>query len=185
MKGKLSCVVVIVGLVLATHSQSSSSQREGLEGSPDVYVSSQLDVREQIYLGLIDEIWLKTKVELACRESGIPLVEDGEVPNTMIHLDILLHVNQLTSDRKPFDFYSYTLFLRVSDEVLLYRSILEEKLTGSTWEQVKILDAFTWSQTCQGGSRLLTLQPVLTDAVNGLLDLFINDYLAANPKDSN
>ena len=80
MKTALISIIVFVSLVQIGQGQMLSRQVKSLEGTPNIYVFSDIDARNEIYLGIIDDTWLKTKVELACRKSGIAVVDTFQQP---------------------------------------------------------------------------------------------------------
>lgn len=179
MKTALISIIVFVSLVQIGQGQMLSRQVKSLEGTPNIFVFSDIDAQNEIYLGIIDETWLKTKVELACRKSGIAVVDTFQQP--MLRID--LHVMRLDTKEVFGDYYFYTISLSVVDRVAIGRAIANKIIAGEPWGNTSTVEAITWSYSYLGGSPKKYFQDEMSDSVSNLMDTFINDYLAANPKD--
>ena len=166
MKFVLNCVFVFQCLTYSATSQPLPGQSKALGGLSDIYVSSLLEADEDIYLEATSEGWLKTKVELACRTAGITVIDTIQHPIILISLKIM----QLDSHGSYVDYYFYNVSIRVIDAVFIGESLNK----GMTFS------AYTWSQAFIGGTPKKDFQDVIARGVNNLIDLFINDYLAAN-----
>ena len=179
MKTALISIIVFVSLVQIGQGQMLSRQVKSLEGTPNFFVFSDIYARNEIYLGIIDKTWLKTKVELACRKSGIAVVD--YYLQTMLRIN--LHVMRLDTKEVFGDHYFYTISLSVVDLVVMSRAVTNKIIAGEPWENTTTVEAITWSYSYLGGSPKKDFQDVMSDMVSDLMDTFINDYLAANPKD--
>ena len=128
--------------------------RESLKGLPRVLVVVEHFGNRAEDAGF-DRQTFQTDVELKLRMAGIKVTEDPDVPR------LYVNVNALHRKRNKIDGYSITLGL--IQGVLLESQV---KTLGTTW--------------LTGVVGIGTVDDVRT-SVKNLIDMFVNDWLAANP----
>lgn len=110
----------------------------------------------------------KTDVELRLRQYGVKVLSKKEQLQVSGHPCLYINVNPLI-DEKVGD-AAVSILVKLNEVVLLERNP-SISTVATTWEKGMIL--------------LLGLKKLdsVRDSVRNLVDMFINDYLAANPKD--
>jgi hypothetical protein len=156
--------VVSLMLLAASVSSAQSFQRAGLQGVNAMKVVIEDLLPETADTGLTVE-QLRADVELRLRKSGIRVVDESDAAAPWLYLQLPAFKN------KQFNFYAASVSLE-------FRRL---GTFGTGKEQVSVL-ASVWSNS------MLTVQPsrdfrtTARDIVAQIVDMFINDYLAANPK---
>ena len=146
--------------IMAARKQLDRYVLKGLPGvMPDISIGSVGDVP-----CLLTEKELQTQVELRLRHSRIKVLSETDEQYTMLPIVVVV------SPESPF--YKIEASIRLIEGVYLLRD--PKKITvATTWES---------GHSASFAKEFPTKTEIL-EVVNGLLDQFINDYLAANPKD--
>jgi hypothetical protein len=152
-------------LILGSSAYSGTLGVESLRGLNGVCVSNSLSTSPEIQMkGLLTEDQLKTNIELKLRMAGIRLFSEKELATIPGFPNFIMEVVVLPI---PFGFvYSIQCFLQQFTYLGRQPSITQM--------------AITW----RGPSLTGTSDHIGTvrDQLKNLMDMFINDYLSANPK---
>lgn len=160
----LLAALVMVLLMLPTVSHTITIKQKALVGLKGVRVDVE-DMDAQVErLGLTKD-QIKTDVELKLRKAGIRVLTDNEVFATPGMPSLYVNINTLISPELPFIVCSISAEL--IEVVKLARGF---EVTGTIWD--------IGSVGRVGTGNIRKLREYLGDIV----DKFINDYLAANPK---
>jgi hypothetical protein len=162
MKSILTIVLLSVISWNFSYAQGSGSILRGL--GPIAVVVQDIDpeaVREDFNVSVI-----KNDVELELRKAGIRVVDRSELTDASgrPYLFVVIHLVKGTLNT-----YSYHAELRFHQNASLTRS------------PDVILSVPTWSRSVTGMERANRMMSV-RDKVKEMLMVYINDYLAANPK---
>jgi hypothetical protein len=153
--------LLLVALAIATPSSLLAAggkvERRSLVGLPPIAVLVE-DVAPELATQGITASQLRVDSELRLRKSGIRVTDSESAP--------FLHVN-VTAMKATEYVWAFAVDVSLNQEVTLPRS--------PSW-----LSAITWHQA---GLSTLGLQRVgsIREHVLDYVDMFINDYLAANP----
>lgn len=139
-------------------------QRDALRGLNKISVSAMILIPEILQTGLIDEEWLRIKVELSCRSSYISVEDTLTYPQ----LQIQLQVNMIDPE-----YYVFAMSLDLVDLALPQHQLNKRKF----------YESYIWTQQIFGGHAKGDFRTNVEENVKELMDRFLNDYLAANPKD--
>jgi hypothetical protein len=155
-------------LLVATSAWASGTPFEigSLRGLKDLAIVVE-DLHPDIEQDGLDRSTIKTDVELKLRLAGIRIATFAEVPRT--GGGRYLYVNVNSTQMKELSLYAVSIRLELVQGVLLAR------------DPTTILPGRTWavsSVTCVGKNAVSSARDVIKD----LVDVFINDYLAANPR---
>jgi hypothetical protein len=166
MKTKaLTATAALVALLLLPGvSHALTDAQEALVGLKGVYVSIEKMAPQAESLGLTQD-QIKTDVELRLRKAGVLVLtieETGMVPGYPT-----FYVNIGTTIAQNRSFVPYSVILKLIERVTLARGF---KAFGAIWDTGRV-GAIDLSHITQ-----------IRGSVDDLVDIFINDYLAANPK---
>ncbi len=104
---------------------------------------------------------IKTDTELRLREAGVPVIDKGQFGSVVLRIRLAALKQEYSA--------CYSCTVSILDKCLLFR------------DQTVLVPAAIWEQGgvfFVGDQKLETVRPSITDLVNE----FVNDYLAANPK---
>lgn len=161
MRVILIFIVLLLGTALSTQAQSTSALRTV---GPIAVVIQDIDpdiVREDFTVDLI-----RTDIEVELRKAGIRVVDRTQLDDSSGRPYLFLVVNTL---KGTLNTHTYSMELRFHQNASLTRNP-DITLSISTWNRSVIGN--------ERGNRI----PLLRDKINEMLMLFINDYLAANPR---
>ena len=142
------------------------------------YVTAQIQAKERIDIGAVDESWLEAKLEKACIKSEV-FTYGGEdyVAGAVLHMNLQVIDLEKSS-------YAYHISLSAIDNLYHWRNLARAAFDQESWED-DYISAQIWSESILSESPKDSFQEVITRCVDSLTGLFVDDYLAANPKDSN
>jgi len=164
--GKLIALILVVFLLLPGVSQALTYDQWALIWLKGVMVWVKNIDPKIVPLGLTQE-QVKTDVELRLRKAGIRVLTEKECRATMGHpyLSVSISISEIkiSNDRVG---YAYGIGVNLYETVMLARGF---EAIGSIWS-VSSIGAFGKDANPIPGS------------INDIVDKFINDYLAANPK---
>jgi hypothetical protein len=149
---------------------TDSSQRtliygkETLRGLQGVYVLIENMTTDAEKNGLTTQ-QLQTDVELKLRQNGIKVLSQSELHSTDGNPYLYVMVNYQIRN----DIAIFSISLELHQEILLVRDSTKDCL------------ATTWHKGATGGAGINNIQ-FIREHVKDLVDMFINDYLAVNPK---
>jgi inhibitor of cysteine peptidase len=164
---------LVVGIFASAHSATEDSEeRSSLAGLQGIYVLVEpLPVWTEQYGLTVQET--QTQVELRLRQDGIKVLSKIESAHTVGRVFLYVNINTQKSpvymgrEECP---VSCSLALR--QDVYLARD--RAKFVGG---------AATWDMSSVGLCSANQLPKFIKTSIDNLLDQFINDYLAANPKE--
>jgi len=138
-------------------------------GKSDVLKS---DLPTNLVISGLSESTLQTQVELELRKTGINIVEDKEAPVLFVRVFIVKLVAQ--------DYYIYSVSMKLTEEVELIR---DRKIHtfSSTWPPS--IGSLLYAPRV-GADVTLGITQAIKNEVDNLIKEFCNDYLAANPKET-
>lgn len=172
MKTALLLVCLTTTGALATDAQDSNLDRATLVGLTGVGVRASLTSADPP-LGLTQDR-LQTAVELRLRRSGVRVLSGDEILSTPGYPELEMAVVVLELKRNGrLTGYSYTFTLHLLQSVVLSRDSNIRHVEGVTWGQQELNLA---TEPPDGVVRYLL------EDVESAVDGFINDYLAANPR---
>jgi hypothetical protein len=148
---------------------SREISRESLRGLPGCSVAVELLTETAKDAGLT-RVQLQTDVELRLGKAGIRVLSEKEAHETDCdsYLYVNVNTNRVTSGPA-------TGLVAGSISVCLRESVRLMDRPGI------VHSAITWEKSVLGTSEAKNLQPLVRNSVAYLVDLFANDYLAANP----
>ena len=152
----------LVHSVIMLRSKPTSDERDTLKGLHGVRVVVDLTPEVEKY-GLTKETF-RTDTELRLRQYGIKVLSLEESVGSWLYIN----VNAIVNER--LDIAAVAVEVEFRQVVLLYRD-LKTRTMGTTW-----------SNGTSGLFHVTTLKKV-RETVKDLVDEFINDYLAVNPKE--
>lgn len=185
MKKKVIATVVLLALPFLLGAESDGVQKEkerikglstkirslyGLEG---VYVLVESLNDEANQVGLTG-IQLKTDIELILRLAGINVVSEENSFELYGSPYLYFNVN-IMKDKDGL--YIYSTGLELTQTVSLHRSPKTRELLPST-----AVAASTWDVGGVGIAGRNVVQEAIRSAAKDLVNMFLNDYLTANPK---
>ena len=156
----------VLFLALTGSAQTPGQQRDSLRDLPGFRVTIEnFDEKDSALQG-VSRSQIQNDVELRLRKAGIRVLTEKEWLNSLNAPTLYVNINLMTSSA---GLYAYDVSVDIQQEVILKTS--PSRTTIAT----------TWDKAMVGalGSRNLG---DLRNSVNDLVDFFINDYLAANPK---
>ena len=159
MKGRLA--------INKTNPQTSPQpidERDTLKGLQGVYVLVEYLISEQEKFGLTKQ-QLQTDVELRLRQSGIMVLSEQEW--LLIPGEPRLYVNVNLQIYEEIGLVAFNILIELNQSVFLAR------------DPTKFCMASTW-WTALGGPIGLSKITTIRESVKDCVDIFINDYLAAN-----
>lgn len=112
---------------------------------------------------------LETDVELRLRKAGIRVLDETErlPPPGSPYLYVNVNVHRIG---KETGYWPFSIYVALSERVRLERN------------PEIVVDAATWSTGCIAAGPTDSLPRGVRDYVGDMVDIFCNDYLAANPK---
>ena len=163
----VALVVVMVSVLGAAEQRTlydvKPIQRTALVGLKGVYVLVESPKPEAQSLGLTKD-QIKTDIELRLRKAGIRMLTEKEWLGSPDYPHLSVTVAAITRAGS----YSYMLQLYLSESVTLARG---NSVMGVIWQTYRI-----------GIGNEQNTETKTQEQVGDMVDDFINDYLAANPK---
>lgn len=171
MRKQLSKIIFILIISLFIHPLIGYSQREPLKGIQGIYVSIEQLHPDAKELGITRES-LKTEVELKLRLAGIRIDNSREellklATTATPYLYVNLNIKNSTVG--GVNIYTYNISISLIDKVYIARNSM-------------YILATTWSRGVLGISTKDNGLRHIREGLKKLLDRFLNDYLAVNPK---
>jgi hypothetical protein len=158
-----AALALIMLLLIPGISSALTSDQEALVGLKGVYVLVEYIRPELERLGIIEK-QIKTDVELRLRKAGVRVLTKVEKSNTPDAATLYVKENGLITSR---GLYLFSIDVQLLQLVTLARG---SRVVGCIWIHNDI--------GIVGIDNISKIRPRLAD----LVDKFINDYLAANPK---
>jgi hypothetical protein len=154
-------------LVVTVTEARTTALRDNLKGLRGFWVVVQMDGPDLDKDHLVTPELLRTRLELKLRQAGIKIFSALEMSKTPGKPVLVLAVTARRVDAVKG--YDVSVLLGVIERVILER------------DRRRIIEAMTWKDMSFG---LIEFQSVhnIYDLVSDAADVFINDYLAANPK---
>jgi len=143
-------------------------KKEILQGLEGVFVSVE-DIRPEVEKYGLTSKALQTDTELLLRQYGIKVFTQEEMLRAQGNPRLHISVNVIIGEEEPIAAAAITVEL--TESVLLLREPIRVCLGASTWERTSVLTV--------GVNRMGDVREAVKDDVNE----FINNYLAANPKE--
>jgi len=162
-------IILLAGLLLVltvTHTHATMG-RDNLMGLRGIFVTVE-EVRPDLEKDGVTQAQLQTRVELKLRQAGIRVLTQDEWFKALAFPRLYLRITSVHDRSDPF--YAAFVSLQFMEVVKLTHDRLMPSANAIIWEQGRVLIV--------GTARLRTIY----DTVDDLMDEFINDYLAANPK---
>jgi len=143
-------------------------QREPLRGLTGVNVLVEAIESEMVKYGVPSREMVQTKVELRLRSAGIQVLTEDESIKSLgsPYLYINLNPMKLPADKGA----TYNIDINLKENVRLVRNPSMSCF------------AATWHVSCLGGASSSQITAGIQQSLDDLIDEFINDYLAVNPK---
>ena len=172
---KIKWIILITVAVLllvspCVNSEFVSDYKETLRGIKSIKVGILGSIKPEAEKFGLTKDKIQTDVELRLRMAGISVISSGEPFTTSepayLFVSISMSCNQ-------FEYFAYGVMVSVAEKVNLERNPNLSCL-GNTW----------WLQGI-GGSSGKEIERVVRNSVKDLVDEFLNDYLAVNPKQVN
>jgi len=160
--------VILIGLIIFGYSEAwgSESKRPTLLGLRGVYVLIE-NLKPNLEKDGLTREQLLTDVELKLRKAGIRVLTEEESYNTPGLPCLYARINAIKGNST---FYCVNIHVSLSQETRLERN-----------PTIKIL-SFTWDHSSIGGCDESIIKDYVRKGLGDLIDKFINDYLAVNPK---
>jgi hypothetical protein len=156
--------IILLAVALPSLSASSSLEAETIKGLSGFGVAIENFDEADKQAGF-DKRTFQAAVELKLRLAGIKVLSQEEMLSTPGMPDLYVNVNTLASgDRRS---APWALQIEVKQQVLLPH-------VARMWTT-----ATTWSQGCVGYGDVQHVR----NALDGLMDMFINDWLSVNSKE--
>jgi hypothetical protein len=155
-------ICVIVALLWAVPSFAQNVGAEELRGLTSMYV---LVEDAPAFPSLATRI--QTTVELKLRQNGIAVIPSND-SNKFHHPHLYVNITAMKVINRTN--HVYNVSIQFNRDVMIY-----EKAT----KQVTDIQAAVWTKNMVGIS---TSEDDIRDSMLDVLDVFLNDYLAANPK---
>jgi hypothetical protein len=163
----LALVVVMVSVLVAADQRTlydvKPIQRTALVGLKGVYVLVESPKPEAQSLGLTKD-QIKTNIELRLRKAGISMLTEKDWLGSPDYPHLSVTVAAITRAGS----YSYMLQLYLSEFVTLARG---NRVMGVIWQTYRI-----------GIGNEQNTETKTQEQIGDMVDEFINDYMAANPK---
>ena len=161
-------VVIIVGAIVCW--AGGKYERKSLVGIEGIWVYVE-DLNPDAKAAGLRKDLFQTDIELKLRLAGIKVLSKEEYLTTSGRPYLFLSIHVLTSNDNP-PFYAVATGLNLRQGVFLTRDL-----------KIESVDAITW---LEAGVLLLSrryLESDIRKQIKQMTDIFINDYLAANPKE--
>jgi hypothetical protein len=161
---KAALMALMALLLLLGVSHALTDQQKALVGLKGVYVYVEEMDPQAERLGLTKD-QIKTDVELRLRKAGVRVLteKEGLEPPGIPHLYVRLSITFRQSGSRV----NFLAKVALKEWVTLARGF---ETFGAIWEKI-----------CYGSKETRDIREIRKD-VDDLIDYFINDYLAANPK---
>ena len=166
MKTKILLLMGLSLLVTVTEAQPSTRDRDSLKGLRGFSVLVAMSGPNLEKDGVTRD-QLQTRVEVKLRQAGIKIIPSPELPGIPGPPVLFVSVNVLRM--KPAPSYSWSIELSMIERVILDR------------DRNKMIDGMTWHDSWYGYAGIERTRTIL-DSVSDAVEVFINDYLAANAK---
>jgi hypothetical protein len=164
LKMRIKMVALVLALLLISGvSHAFTNQQKALVGLKGVYVLVESPKPEAQRLGLTKG-QIKTDIELRLRKAGIRMLTEKEWLGSPDNPHLSVTVNVITMGGS----YSFMVQLYLSEAVTLARG---NSVMGVIWQTYRI-----------GIGNEQNTATKTREQVGDMVDQFINDYLAANPK---
>ena len=171
-------VMGVVFLLLSTGQTMGGiwKQEFALKDLKKLYVETLLwgDVDKH---GRLSEDWLRTKIELSCRNQGIRVVESLSYPQLEISVS-LLAVELETGGSTRNTIYSINLGL-----LEIVTQPKPQKRETKVFIEYTWITGYTWISGTYGLCHNENVDTRVAEVIEGLMDKFMNDYLAANQEE--
>jgi hypothetical protein len=154
-------------LVVTVTEASATGLRDNLKGLRGFWVLVQMDGPDLEKDHLVTPDLLQTRLELKLRQAGINIFSALEMSKAPGKPVLMLAVAARRVDAMKG--YNVSVLLGVIERVILER------------DRRRIIEAMTWKDTSFGLIEFRSVRNIY-DLVSDAADVFINDYLAANPK---
>jgi hypothetical protein len=162
-KALVGTALFILAFVSPAHSDPSENQTRSLVGLREISVVVE-PLRDEVVRDGLTTKDIRTSVELRLRESGVTVVpESGAVT--------FLYINVNAQKRPDMLLYAVNIDVSLRQNVALLRDPTIQVFFVPTWRRSYIYSG--------GGA---SLSEGARNSLRALLDEFLNDYLAANPK---
>jgi hypothetical protein len=158
-------VILVTVLALPGHAADSDFQRESLAGLRTVGVMIEELAPEAEQGGLTSNL-LQTDVEVRLRKAGLRVAEGPE----RLQAPAFVYVNVNTAKWPRPKVYAVSVSVQLMEPVSLVRNPARRRL------------AATWDNGAVGLAHASDFAATVRAKVGDLVDRFLNDYLAANPK---
>lgn len=162
----VTIALFILAFVFPPRSEGIESEVRSLVGLREIAVVVEQFKDEAVRDGLSRED-IRTFVELRLRQNGIAVVPDEPARLG----DAWLYINVTAQKRKDMDLYAVNVALSLNQNAVLLRDPAIIVAGVRTWQR---------SSVYSGGSA--SLSETTRRDLGHLLEEFLNDYLAANPK---
>lgn len=176
---RLISAVLLVLCILTVPALSQTYHAKNLKGYTRFNVVVE-DLNEKARGAGLTVQNIKTKVELELRKNGIT-VDTNAVPFVSVAITVV-----------GFTGHGYSVMLGVTDQVIRRYRVAEflwgsgirdsVKLEGIANLLVDANSAVIWSNSITGVTPRDRTRSNIIDSLQDLLDIFLNDYLAVNPK---
>lgn len=160
-------VALAMSLLLTVPAPTESSSAASLRGIRSLRVTLHIQGTN------VPEQSLRTDIELRLRQSGLRLADDAEG-----QLQLVLQVAPGPSGYRVY--YATLSFVERMVRISDYRASLP-KPADESW--IPAFEAASWSQAVLGFERPDLLPETMRARARDLADAFLNDYLAANPRE--
>jgi hypothetical protein len=162
-------VLLLAGLllVLTVTEAHATALRDNLKGLRGFWVLVEMDTPDLERDGLVNRDLLQTRLELKLRQAGINIFSALEMSRTPGQPILMLAVAARKSEAVKG--YTVSVLLGMIERVILDR------------DRNRIIDGMTWKDMSFGIIGFRSVRSIY-DLASDAADIFINDYLAANPK---
>jgi hypothetical protein len=169
-------ILLLAGLLLVLMAPEAHPSKDSdlLKGLTGLWVLVER-VKPDLERDGVTKAQLTTRVQIKLRQAGIKVLDVDELEKMPIKEGLkiasapALYLDVDSIKIKDSPLYAYSLSLEVLETVILKRDKKIEVLAG------------TWKQKAMGYCGVERLRSVY-DGVDDMVNMFINDYLAANPK---
>lgn len=175
---KLGVILFIIGFAIIGYAKvwgAENYQRASLQGLKGIYVLIDGQFDDLIREGLTKD-QLKTDVELQLRKARIKVLTEQEfetMPESP-HLSITVSSSKgaigVSGSYSKTTFYAIGLLIQLHQDVILIRNP-KMKISGVTWKTI-----------LTGWHEAKDVKNSVRENLKDGIDIFMNDYLTANPK---
>jgi len=163
MKTKSILVLVVFVWMSLFVSKALGSERENLRGLPGVFVIVE-ELEPDIQRDGLTDTQLQTDVELRLRKAGIRVLTEKESFNVPGKPYLYVQISSLITKGG----YAFHILIGLNEQAYFTRNN-------------SLVHAYAWDQAGMGSTSTHDMI-YIRQKVGDLVDRFINDYLAVNPK---